>query len=104
MNLSGRHLSLPALTLLMAAFACHAQESGAAATQAEISCHTLMTDRECTEYRTTLSALPQGKARDGYLAQHAALIHEREGLCSCSRAKSDTVIYYPRVKQVALRS
>lgn len=101
----GRHMILPAVALFLASSFGHAQEPEAeqAAAQ-EMGCHALMTEKECTDFRSILAALPVGKARDDFLAEHTALIREREGLCNCSRSKADTVIYYPTVQQLALRS
>ncbi|MCP5277670.1 MAG: hypothetical protein H6935_04825 [Thiobacillus sp.] len=105
MELFARYPLLPAMAMLVASFGLHAQEPASAkvATQ-DIACHALMTEKECMTFRSTLGSLPLGKSRDHFMAEHTALIRERERLCSCSRAKADTVIYYPDVKQLALRS
>lgn len=70
----------------------------------ETGCHTLMTEKECSAYRSAYVSLPLGEARDRFLAEHAALMKEREALCNCNRANADTVILYPRVIQKAQRT
>lgn len=70
----------------------------------EVGCHSLMTERECETFHTALASLHKGKALDQFMAEHTALMREREALCSCNRANADKVILYPHVKQVAKRS
>ena len=63
------------------------------------ACHGLMTERECAHFQATLAGLPKGHARDRFLADHLALMHERESVCSCSRFQNE--VLYPNVHQVA---
>jgi hypothetical protein len=109
MKLFGKTGLMLASAMLMASANIHAQE--ATPMQADLfspgkesPCHSLMTDKECLAFRSTLASLPKGKTRDRFMAEHTALMRERETLCSCNRANADTVILYPRVKQVAQRS
>lgn len=67
------------------------------------SCHYLMTEAECGAFLHDLSRLPVGTARDGFLAEHNALMQEREASCPCSRLHVDATILYPNVTQVARR-
>lgn len=67
------------------------------------SCHYLMTEAECAAFQQDLSRLPVGTARDGFLAEHNALMQEREASCPCSRLHVDATILYPSVTQVARR-
>ena len=67
------------------------------------ACHGLMTEQECMDFQSTLASLPKGPAREQFLADHLALMHERESLCNCGRYMNGTEIIYPRVRQVARR-
>jgi hypothetical protein len=86
--------------MILASANLAAQETSIAKVQ-EATCHNLMTERECVEYRSAWVTLPAGKVRDQFLADHVSLIQERESLCNCKRANADTVVLYPRIKQVA---
>lgn len=72
--------------------------------QGEAPCHSLMTELECQAFRVALTSLPSGDAWNRFMAEHTALMREREALCNCSRANADTIILYPRVEQVAQSS
>ena len=82
--------------LLLAAY-CFAGLTGSAlATQEddewaralEIPCHPLVTEAECRAHRDLLASLPDGAAKDAYLAKYIALLAERERSCGCSLANN----------------
>ncbi|TCJ11781.1 hypothetical protein EZJ19_14080 [Parasulfuritortus cantonensis] len=54
-------------------------EAGAADRKA--ACDRLMTEAECRQYRADLVSLTDPAARRLYLAEHEALLHERELMC-----------------------
>ena len=103
-------LTVPMLAtaLLLASTTLFAAETAplaaASQTATEVGCHSLMTERECEAFQTTLASLHKGKALDQFMSEHTALMREREALCSCNRANAGKVILYPHVKQVAIRS
>jgi hypothetical protein len=49
------------------------------------TCHALMTEAECTRFKSTLTQLTPGAARTNYLAEHLATMQEREATCSCNQ-------------------
>ncbi|MEW5771161.1 MAG: hypothetical protein AB1831_12465 [Pseudomonadota bacterium] len=65
-----------------------------------LACHQLMTEKECAEFRTTLTTLPVGAARSEYLARHFALMRERESMCDPNHLKTGAEQRMPRVRQV----
>lgn len=64
-------------------------------------CHTLMTEKECATFVSTLAALPPGAARERFLQAHLQTKREREQACN-GHALFLPVIYYPRTTQAAL--
>ena len=109
MKLPSQTTLMMATAMLLASANIHAMETtpmaaGLSTSSKEPACHSLMTEKECATFRSTLATLPTGKIRDQFLNEHVALMREREILCSCNRANADTVIFYPQVKQVAQRS
>lgn len=82
--------------LLLATY-CFAGLTGAAlATQEdegwarafEIPCHPLVTEAECRAHRDLLASLPDGAAKNDYLAKYIRLLMEREKSCGCSLANN----------------
>ncbi|MDD5388810.1 MAG: hypothetical protein PHD37_05665 [Gallionellaceae bacterium] len=69
-------LLLPLLSTLLASLAV------ASDAKPEATCHRLMTDRECSEHKSLLVALPSGAALDQYLAEYTRTRQEREAACT----------------------
>ena len=59
-------------------------------------CNMLMTQRECTQHKTTLAQLTPGPKRDRYLAELDAMLRDREAACSCNRKIMNETIYPAR--------
>jgi len=54
----------------------------------EIPCHATLTAAECRQHYDLLARLPQGSAREAYLAEHFAMIQDRAAACGCSAAQN----------------
>lgn len=61
-----------------------------------VTCHTLMTERECDQFKTTLAQLNPGPTLDSYLTEHNATMQEREALCKCNQKTMAETTYRPR--------
>jgi hypothetical protein len=77
---------------LMTALAVTALASITSLVQAEevagggdANCHALMTKKECVAHAATLTLLPPGAERDGYILAHEQMLRDREASCACSR-------------------
>ena len=63
---------------------------------------TLLTDDECTAHERKLEILTDTSERTRYLAEHIALIKERESACNCRLMQTAKTVTYPRVRQSML--
>lgn len=74
---------------LMAASLLHQAQAG--------DCHPVILPAECQAHLAALAGLPEGSAeRVRLIAEHAALIREREAACSCAQQISTVVSRQPR--------
>ncbi len=93
---------------LIAAAQAASETSGTNATMPAASppdsapCSMLMTQRECTQHKTTLAQLDPGPTRDHYLAELDAMLRDREAACSCNRKIMNETIY-PAGQQALLQ-
>jgi hypothetical protein len=53
----------------------------------------LLTQRECTQHKTTLAQLDPGPTRERYLTEMDAMLRDREAACSCNRKIMNETIY-----------
>jgi hypothetical protein len=95
----------PNLLLTFALFSMIATSqaaSGASATMPAASlsdsapCSMLLTQRECTQHKTTLAQLDPGPTRERYLAELDAMLRDREAACSCNRKIMNETIFPAR--------
>ena len=94
MALMATTLALPMVSAWAATKPCHA----ILADQQAQTC-TLMTEAECTAHLHKLETLTDGPERTRYLAEHHALIKDRESACSCSVLQNAKTVTYPSVRQ-----
>jgi hypothetical protein len=97
-------LAIALISLTGGAFAATGASETASADsmRSPVTCHTLMTERECGQFKTTLAQLKPGPALDSYLTEHHTNMQEREALCSCYPKAMNGAAYRLR-KQAMLR-
>jgi hypothetical protein len=67
------------------------------------ACHLLMTQQECSQFKTHLEQLRPGPERDQFLLAHADSMHAREAACSCDRKLMAEIIYLPKQQTDLIR-
>lgn len=69
------------------------------ANAADPECHTLMTEKECSDHQVQLATLAPGAARDQYLLGFYSVREERQALCACGLGSSSAVTRATRQPQ-----
>jgi len=97
-------LTIVLVSLISPAFAATGATDAAAPERLSgtTTCHVLMTEQECCQYKAALAQMNPGPARDSYLAERIATMQEREAACSCNRKTMDST-FYPSRRQAWLR-
>jgi hypothetical protein len=88
--------------LLMLLSTLLASSAAASDMKPPLTCHRLMTEKECSDHKIQLATLSPGEALDHYLAEYVRTRKERETLCNCLRA-SASVETKPLQRQAQLR-